>query len=346
MRDQNAGTRMSAWTWTPWPTSSSGCRRPTLWPRRDERAATARRAGERELAAAIKELRRPRVGAWLANLLVRERPDEVSELLAVGTELRQAQAHLAHEDLRRLSKERRRVVASLAADALELARDRGQSVSDAAARELEATLEAAILDAGAAGQLEAGRLTVALGYAGLGWAGADGPLPAEAAVATGGATAEAGVTTEDAVAGHGTGGVGHGRGGTNRGRAGPGGVPGPGAGGTPGAGPPAPTSRRPGAAVGRRPSWRTTRRERVTGGRGPAGGGRAPGPVPSGRARTSPSRRPARLTGLQGKGDGRLDVQPRWSGTPAQGCPRGRPTARSRYSRGQRLRRRHGPGGQ
>ncbi len=166
---------------------------------RDERAATARRAGERELAAAIKELRRPRVGAWLANLLVRERPDEVSELLAVGTELRQAQAHLAHEDLRRLSKERRRVVASLAADALELARDRGQSVSDAAARELEATLEAAMLDAGAAGQLEAGRLTVALGYAGLGWAGADGPLPAEAAVATGGATAEAGVATEDAA---------------------------------------------------------------------------------------------------------------------------------------------------
>ena len=94
---------------------------------RDERAATARRAGERELAAAIKELRRPRVGAWLANLLVRERPDEVSELLAVGTELRQAQAHLAHEDLRRLSKERRRVVASLAADALELARDQAKA---------------------------------------------------------------------------------------------------------------------------------------------------------------------------------------------------------------------------
>ena len=68
------------------------------------------------------------------------------------------EAHLANEDLRRLSKERRRVVASLAGDALELARDRGQTVSSAAARELETTLEAAMLDAGAAGELQAGRL--------------------------------------------------------------------------------------------------------------------------------------------------------------------------------------------
>jgi uncharacterized protein YjbI with pentapeptide repeats len=147
---------------------------------RDERAAQARRAGERQLADAIKRLRRPSAGAWLANLLVRERYEQVSELLAVGAELRQAQAHLANEDLRRLSKERRRVVASLAGDALELARDRGQTVSSAAARELETTLEAAMLDAGAAGELQAGRLSVALGYTGLGWAGSDVPFPPEA----------------------------------------------------------------------------------------------------------------------------------------------------------------------
>lgn len=147
---------------------------------RDERAAQARRAGERELADAIKRLRRPSAGAWLANLLVRERHEQVSKLLAVGAELRQAQARLANEDLRRLSKERRRVVASLAGDALELARDRGQTVSSAAARELEATLEAAMLDAGAAGELQAGRLSVALGYTGLGWPGPDGPFPPEA----------------------------------------------------------------------------------------------------------------------------------------------------------------------
>jgi hypothetical protein len=147
---------------------------------RDERAAQARRAGERQLADAIKRLRRPSAGAWLANLLVRERYEQVSELLAVGAELRQAQAHLANEDLRRLSKKRRRVVASLAGDALELARDRGQTVSSAAARELETTLEAAMLDAGAAGELQAGRLSVALGYTGLGWAGSDVPFPPEA----------------------------------------------------------------------------------------------------------------------------------------------------------------------
>jgi hypothetical protein len=143
---------------------------------RDERAAQARRAGERELAEAIKKLRRPSAGAWLANLLVRERHEQVSKLLAVGEELREAQARLANEDLRRLSKERRRAVASLAGEALELARERGQTVSSAAARELEATLEAALLDAAAADELEAGRLTVALGYTGLGWAGPDGAL--------------------------------------------------------------------------------------------------------------------------------------------------------------------------
>jgi hypothetical protein len=39
------------------------------------RAATS--AGNRELAAAVARLRRPTVGAWLANQLARERKDEL-----------------------------------------------------------------------------------------------------------------------------------------------------------------------------------------------------------------------------------------------------------------------------
>ncbi len=73
------------------------------------------------------------------------------------------------------------MVAALVGDALALARDRGQSVSSAAARELEATLEAALLDAGAAGELQAGRLIGALAYTGLGWAGDDAAFPSEEA---------------------------------------------------------------------------------------------------------------------------------------------------------------------
>ena len=50
-------------------------------------------------------------------------------------------------------------------------------MSGAVARELEATLEAALLDPGAATALKAGVLTSGLRYAGLGWSGAtDGPF--------------------------------------------------------------------------------------------------------------------------------------------------------------------------
>ena len=167
---------------------------------RDERAAQARRAGERQLADAIKRLRRPSAGAWLANLLVRERYEQVSELLAVGAELRQAQAHLANEDLRRLSKERRRVVASLAGDALELARDRGQTVSSAAARELETTLEAASGTPVGSTRPDGSRLTghANAGRANAGRAEHERLLAARAALKTAGtAVAEAGRDLEE-----------------------------------------------------------------------------------------------------------------------------------------------------
>ena len=139
--------------------------------RRDGRAAEARRAGDRDLADAIKKLRRPSAGAWLANLLVRQRHEQVSDLLNLGTALRDAQARLAHDDVRKLSKERRRLVAGLVDEALGLARDLGQPVSSATVRELEGTLEAALLDTGAAQALASGRLAAGLRYMGLGWSG-------------------------------------------------------------------------------------------------------------------------------------------------------------------------------
>ena len=47
---------------------------------RDARAAEAARAGDRELSAAVKKLAKPTTGAWLANLLAHERPDDVENL--------------------------------------------------------------------------------------------------------------------------------------------------------------------------------------------------------------------------------------------------------------------------
>src|SRR6516164_7323209 len=62
---------------------------------RDERAAQARAAGDRDLAQAIGGLRRPVVSAWLVNQLAREAGDQVAELVALGESLRQAQQDLA-----------------------------------------------------------------------------------------------------------------------------------------------------------------------------------------------------------------------------------------------------------
>lgn len=135
---------------------------------RKARAAEAQQAGDRKLAAAIKKLRRPTTGAWLANLLGRRRPDELFQLLELGEATRRAQSELDADDLRRLSRQRRQVVAALSHDARRLAGEVGHPVSDAVGRELEDTLEAAFADADACEAVRSGRLTTALSYSGLG----------------------------------------------------------------------------------------------------------------------------------------------------------------------------------
>src|SRR4029450_10780087 len=66
---------------------------------RDEQARQARAAGDADLAEAIKKLRRPTVSAWLVNLLIREAPGQVRELLELGESLREAQQALAGDQL-------------------------------------------------------------------------------------------------------------------------------------------------------------------------------------------------------------------------------------------------------
>jgi hypothetical protein len=98
-------------------------------------------------------------------------------MLDLGAAIRQAQAQLSKDELQKLQRERRRAIAALLDDAADLARDRGEIISSAVARDLEATLEAALLDPEAATALKAGVLTTGLRYAGLGWSGTtDGPF--------------------------------------------------------------------------------------------------------------------------------------------------------------------------
>ncbi|MBC3839789.1 hypothetical protein GXW82_04710 [Streptacidiphilus sp. 4-A2] len=55
---------------------------------RDAAAARARGDHRPEVAERVHRLRRPTLGAWLANLLVREYPDEVRSLLELAAALR------------------------------------------------------------------------------------------------------------------------------------------------------------------------------------------------------------------------------------------------------------------
>jgi hypothetical protein len=135
---------------------------------RDERARQARAAGDRELATAVKGLRRPTVGAWAVNLLAQAAPDSLAEVFALAEELRDAQVSRQGDVLRTLMRRRQQVLAAAVRDARELAAEAGQPLADEAALQVERTLVAALSDPDAAEQVRAGRLATALEYAGFG----------------------------------------------------------------------------------------------------------------------------------------------------------------------------------
>ncbi len=115
-----------------------------------------------DLAPAIKALRKPSTSAWLINTLARRQPDDLDQLIEVGSALREAQLNGDGERLRSLSGRRRELVGELSASA-----GQGHQVSDAVGRELYSTLDAAVLDPAAAGAIRSGRLIRALTATGL-----------------------------------------------------------------------------------------------------------------------------------------------------------------------------------
>jgi pimeloyl-ACP methyl ester carboxylesterase len=119
----------------------------------------AKAIGDKQLAAAIHQLRKPSMGAWLANQLVREHPGEVQSFVDLGAALREATAMLSGDQLRELDRQRRQLVYALMRQARGLANAAGHKVSQDTASRLEDTLHAALADERAAAQLRAGRLT-------------------------------------------------------------------------------------------------------------------------------------------------------------------------------------------
>lgn len=138
---------------------------------RDEQAAKARRAGDKPLAAAIAELRKPTVAVWVAGLLARRRPKEAHGLVQLGEALRTAHRTLDAGQLRKLSHDQHVVIGELARTARALAAEAGQAVSEPALHEVERILHAVLADGDVAADWAAGRLTaapeVALGFTGL-----------------------------------------------------------------------------------------------------------------------------------------------------------------------------------
>ncbi len=137
-------------------------------PLRAELVASARTAGDKELATTVGALRKPTVAAWAVNHVVRTRPDAVADFLAFADLLREAQRTLDAQQLRILGRERAHRVDELVALVLTAASEAGTPVGAGAADEVRQTLTAVIADEEAQATVLTGSLVKALSYSGFG----------------------------------------------------------------------------------------------------------------------------------------------------------------------------------
>ena len=127
----------------------------------------ARGDGDRALAREVGALRRPALAAWAVNLLVRERADLVEEVTSMGDSLRQAQSQLDGAALRDLNRQRRRLVAAVTAEVAAVAAEHDHALSAAASRQVEETVQAALVDPRAAAAVRTGLLVQPLTSTGV-----------------------------------------------------------------------------------------------------------------------------------------------------------------------------------
>jgi hypothetical protein len=135
---------------------------------RNELAKQLKADGDELGSTRLKALRKPTVAAWLANLVAREQPDEIDDLLALGDEFREATADLDGERLRELTPKRHKLIDQLSKSAAGLAKREGQKVSADVAQKLRETLDAALVDPAAGEAVREGRLSSALRHVGFG----------------------------------------------------------------------------------------------------------------------------------------------------------------------------------
>jgi hypothetical protein len=135
---------------------------------RNKLAKELKADGDQLGSTRLKALRKPTVAAWLANLVARERPDELDDLLALGDEFRQATEDLDGDRLRELTPQRHQLLDKLAQVARSLAEENSQKVSVDVAQKLRETLDAALVDPAAGEAVREGQLSSALRHVGFG----------------------------------------------------------------------------------------------------------------------------------------------------------------------------------
>jgi hypothetical protein len=134
---------------------------------RNQLAKVVRDRGDEAAAAAIGALRKPTIAAWLANQLVRASPDGIHALTELGEQLRQTYLTADSARRRELTRQRHDLVRHLVHAASQRAAG-GRRVTAQTAERLTETLDAALVDPGAAQLLRTGQLTSALRHVGFG----------------------------------------------------------------------------------------------------------------------------------------------------------------------------------
>lgn len=138
---------------------------------RDQVVRQARASGHPDLARELRALRRPTPSAWLVNMLARHQRTRMQELFALGRDLRQAQTRLDADRLRQLPARQQDLIADLLDHARRHAAEAGVRPTEAALSEVEATLQAGLVDLAAGAAVMSGHLARPMSHAGF------GPLP-------------------------------------------------------------------------------------------------------------------------------------------------------------------------
>jgi hypothetical protein len=135
---------------------------------RNELAKQLKADGDTVGSTRLKAMRKPTVAAWVTNLLAREQPDDLDDLLALGDEFREATADLDGDRLRELTPRRHQLLDKLSKSAAKLAGAQGQKLSADVTQKLRETLDAALVDPAAGDAVREGRLSSALRHVGFG----------------------------------------------------------------------------------------------------------------------------------------------------------------------------------